>query len=75
MSKSEIKVGSLVHRVDPRDWPKIIVDTESVGVVISGPETFGFIDRCLVHWSGHWPFIDNPCWLNVEDLELVDENR
>ena len=73
MSESEIKVGSLVHMVNPRDWPRITIDTESVGVVISGPETFGFVDRCLVHWSGDCPFINNPCWLNVEELELVGE--
>jgi|TARA_B100000282_G_scaffold66781_1_gene44975 hypothetical protein len=74
MSNNEIKVGSLVHHLVACDWPKVVVDTESIGVVVSGPETFGFVDRCLVHWSGECPFPENPCWLNVEELEVVRKN-
>jgi len=49
--------------------------TKSVGIVIKGPEPFGFIDRCYIMWSttANGPRLS--AWSNLDDLELISESR
>jgi hypothetical protein len=46
---------------------------KAVGLVLEGPEPFGFIDRCHVLWSG--PGFRVHDWVDLDDLELVPPEK
>jgi hypothetical protein len=64
--------GSLVS-LRPKAWNKSGLLSTAVGMVLSGPEPFGFIDRCHVLWSA--PGFQIHDWVDLDDLELVPEKK
>lgn len=67
----KITIGSLV-KFSKSSW-LYKKDKSNLGLVIDGPEPFGFNDRYLIHWvEGN---IENPMWIDIFELEVVSENR
>lgn len=64
--------GSLVS-LRPKTWQFHGILSTAIGLVLEGPEPFGFIDRCHVLWSG--PGFKVHDWVDLDDLELVTTNK
>ena len=71
MSCSEIKIGSLV-RYNPYSTRKVREEHALLGLVLSPPQFFGFIEKVQVQW-----FVSGSLrsWPRVDDLEIVSESR
>jgi len=76
MVSKVVRPGSLV-RLTPgahQAWFYTGLGADAVGLVVQGPEPFGFVDRCYVLWKEpgeepeHW-------WSDLEDLEVINESR
>lgn len=66
-----IAVGSLV-KFAKSSW-LYRKGKNNLGLVIKGPEAFGFNDRYLVHWISDVDI--NPSWVDMYELEIVNESR
>ncbi len=70
--RGEIEVGALVSLVPIADPNKL----RPIGMIIRGPEPFGFIDRCLVKWStNRSDLLTNPSWVDINCLEVIYERK